>query len=447
MRLRGNRRFHSSAVCRACHSGKLCGISRAVCDSTVTLAEQAAAIAAVPESTLYSSVLLLGAAHGIFLAIALVTVKGGNPVARRLLASLTLVFAADLGVDFLYESRYLVGFPKLIFVEEVANFLYGPLTWLYVRALTVGRGFRIAGTAWLHFVPFVVSIALLMPFLSLSDSEIADLVYRDADVSDALGLWVLGGILVQLLPIPIIATYLVLAIRQLIVHSRRIRDQFSSIERISLGWLRNLLAALGTLYLLYVFALLFSDFIGAGRTAERLLDLATILVIYTMGYLGLRQPAIFSGQRGKPASTLVEAIAAAEEHGQPQSKKYRKSALDEDLSRALLQELERHMVTTEPYLDSDLTLAQLAQQLSLSTNYLSQVINEQTGGNFFDYVNRHRVAAAEQMLVDPARARSSILNIAMDAGFNSKTAFYGAFRKHTGQTPGQYRLSVTPGSG
>lgn len=394
-----------------------------------------------PAITLYATVLLLGAAHGVFLAIALVNVKGGNPLARRLLAMLTVVFAADLGVDFLFESRYLIEFPKLIFIEVVSSFLYGPLAYLYVRALTARTEFRLAGKTWLHFVPFATSIALLAPFLSLSNSETVGLIYFDADVSDKLGLWVLGGILVQLLPIPIIATYIVLSVRQLVAHGRKIRDQFSSIEHISLVWLRNLLIALGSLYLLYVFALFSSEFIGLEQTAEKVLNLATIVVIYTMGYLGLRQPAIFSAPKPYPASAAGALTPAAEKTRESRPKKYRRSALDEDMSRALMQELERHMVTTEPFLESDLTLAELAKQLSISTNYLSQVINEQTGSNFFDFVNRYRVDAAKRMLANPERASSSVLAIGMDAGFNSKTAFYGAFRKHLGQTPRQYRLS------
>lgn len=396
-----------------------------------------------PTNTLYSSVLLLGAAHGVFLTIALLNIKGGNPVARRLLALLILVFAADLSIDFLYETRYLVEYPKLIFIEDVSNFLYGPLAYLYAQALTCRQEFRVAGKTWLHFLPFLISMALLSPFLSLSTTETIGLIYDDADVSDIIGLWVLGGVLVQLLPIPIIATYIILAVRQLISHGRVIHDHFSSIERISLVWLRNLLVALGALYLLYVFALFFPDSGGAKQTAVRILDLATIVVMYTMGYLGLRQPTIFSGLPAEPASAAVGTSVNAEESSKPRPKKYRKSALDDEMCRALMQDLERHMVTEEPYLDSELTLAQLAHQLSISANYLSQVINEQTGSNFFDYINRHRVAAAKQMLADPALARSSILTIAMDAGFNSKTAFYGAFKKHQGQTPRQYRLATT----
>lgn len=387
-----------------------------------------------PTATLYSSILLLGAAHGVFLAVALFSVSGGDPRARRYLALLTLVFAMDLGVDYLYESRYLLLAPRLAYVEDLASYLYGPLTWLYVKALTSRDASEMPRRIWLHFVPLLLSIGLLMPFFSLSRNETVRLVYSGYDAGSALGAWVLVGILVQVMPIPQVGTYLFFSVRHVIRHGRSIQDQFSSIERISLVWLRNLLVALGVLYGLWVLALFLGDVVVSETGAERMLDLATIIVIYTMGYLGLRQPAIFTGH-GTANLTPGPTDSAARDH------KYEKSALDPETSHALLQDLERHMANEKPYLKSDLTLAELARQLSISTNYLSQIINEQTRSNFFDYINRHRVSAAKQMLVDANRARDNVLTIGFDAGFNSKTAYYSAFKKHVGQTPLQYRAS------
>ncbi|MES9930149.1 MAG: helix-turn-helix domain-containing protein, partial [Candidatus Thiodiazotropha sp. 6PDIVS] len=78
-----------------------------------------------------------------------------------------------------------------------------------------------------------------------------------------------------------------------------------------------------------------------------------------------------------------------------------------------------------------------------SPNYLSQVINEQSGYNFFDFINRYRVDEAKRCLTTPS-GQSNVLSIALDSGFNSKSAFYTAFKRHTGQTPSQYRKSSLP---
>lgn len=393
-----------------------------------------------PANTLYSSFLLVGAAHGLFLALALVNVKSGNTIAHRLLALLTLTFAADLGIDFLLQSRYLLLFPKLIVVEVVTSFLYGPLAYLYVQALTSTEEFRFAPKKWIHFLPFALSILLVIPFLMQSNSEVIAQVYEDAGPGN-LGLWVIGLALVQVVPIPQIGIYITLSVRQLMRHSRNIRDEFSFIERISLIWLRNLLIALGILYLLYVFALFLAGMLGVSEQAETALSLMIVFVIYAMGYMGLRQPVIFSHDRSIMVSETDDvpitapAVAAR--------KKYQKSALDADMSRALLAELQGHMADAKPHLDSTLTLTQLAGQLRISPNYLSQVINEQTGSNFFDFINRHRVSEAQQLL--RKSPQTGILNIAMDAGFNSKSAFYTAFKEHTDMTPSQFRKSSASG--
>ena len=110
--------------------------------------------------------------------------------------------------------------------------------------------------------------------------------------------------------------------------------------------------------------------------------------------------------------------------------KYQRSALDDESSKLLLEELQEIVVTSRPYLDSKLTLSQPAIQLNISSSYLSQVINQQTGSNFFDYINGHRMQAAKEILADPARSISNVLTIGMDFGFNSKSAFYSAFRRH-----------------
>ena len=392
-----------------------------------------------PANTLFSTFLLLGAAHGLFLALALVNVRSGNPLAHRLLALLTLTFAADLGIDFLLQSRYLLLFPKLILVEAVTSFLYGPLAYLYVRVLTATEEFRFSGKTWVHFLPFALSVLAVIPFALQSDSQVIAQVYEDAGV-DNLGLWAIGLLLVEIVPIPQIGIYIWLSVRLIGRHSRNIREQFSFVERISLRWLRNLLIALGVLFALYVFALLFAGFLGIGEQAETTLSVMMVTVIYAMGYMGIRQPAIFA-HGGSGTTSVTEPVAApAGDRAEPVRKKYQKSALDADMSSALLAELQRHMAEARPYLDSTLTLTQLAGQMRISPNYLSQVINEQTGSNFFDFINQHRVEAAKERLRQPGQ--SNILNIAMDAGFNSKSAFYTAFKQHTDMTPGQFRKST-----
>lgn len=379
-----------------------------------------------PASSLYSTILLLGAAHGVFLSFALFAMRTGNRTALRLLALLTLAFAIDLAVNYLIGSRHLVRFPRLLFVESVAVFLYGPLLYFYVLALTSREQWQMTWCHWLHFLPAVVSIVLLVPYFGLSDASLVDMVYAGRDVGSELGVWAVGKPIVDSTPRILIAAYLLLGFHRLAQHSRNIRDQFSHIEHISLTWLRNLLIAIGVLWVQYAAALAF----GGVGPVENVLNIAIVVVVYTLGYMGMRQPAIFT-QRGNRV--------AADEEPRTDGQKYARSALDEESSAALMGELQALMAKDRPYLEPTLTLAQLAEKAGLSSNYLSQIINQQTGSNFFDYVNGHRVAAAKQVLADPDKARLSVLTVAMDAGFNSKSAFYTAFKHHAGVTPSDYR--------
>ena len=96
----------------------------------------------------------------------------------------------------------------------------------------------------------------------------------------------------------------------------------------------------------------------------------------------------------------------------------------------------------QAYLRPDLTLPRLAETVGCSVNHLSQVINAGFGMSFFDYLNRHRVQHAKELLGCLDDQNGAILSIAFTVGFNSNSAFYAAFKKCVGQTPAQFRRAA-----
>jgi AraC-like DNA-binding protein len=170
-----------------------------------------------------------------------------------------------------------------------------------------------------------------------------------------------------------------------------------------------------------------------------------VVLIYSMGYLGLRQPLIFS-RLGTTDDTTENEVASVlqlpAERSAVDEQKYKNSPISSELGENLLQELQNHMSDHKPFLDSEISLPRLAEQLDMSLNYLSQVINQQAGKNFFDFINSYRIAEATTLLAEDAENQQNILNLAMSVGFNSKSAFYNAFKKHTGMTPTQYRAQL-----
>ncbi len=119
--------------------------------------------------------------------------------------------------------------------------------------------------------------------------------------------------------------------------------------------------------------------------------------------------------------------------------RYAKSGLDEAALAQLKSRLSGLMERERCYLEPDLTLPQLAEQLDCTVNHLSQVINAGFGMSFYDYVNGYRVRLAEAMLADGDAPSRAILDVALGVGFNSSSTFYSAFKKLTGRTPAQYR--------
>ena len=119
---------------------------------------------------------------------------------------------------------------------------------------------------------------------------------------------------------------------------------------------------------------------------------------------------------------------------------YQKSSLKDDVAQEKHNLLKLIMVDQKPYLDPNLTLNALAQNLGIPAHHLSQIINQFEGQNFNDFVNKYRV----EEFIDRASQVSylSFLGIALDSGFNSKSTFNTVFKKHKGQTPSQYMTSL-----
>ena len=123
------------------------------------------------------------------------------------------------------------------------------------------------------------------------------------------------------------------------------------------------------------------------------------------------------------------------------TQRYAKSGLDEAGLKRVMDRVKGLMQEQQVYLDSNLSLPQLASELNCSVNHLSQAINAGFGMSFFDYVNQYRVEAAKNLLAGENEVSNAILDIALSVGFNSTSTFYAAFKKSTGQTPAQYRRS------
>jgi AraC-like DNA-binding protein len=113
----------------------------------------------------------------------------------------------------------------------------------------------------------------------------------------------------------------------------------------------------------------------------------------------------------------------------------------EDL-KALMKQIEDYVVGSESFMSAELTIIDLAEKLKVHPKRISTAINTVIKQNFNTYINQHRINKAERLLKNKSAENFSIEGIGKEVGFNSKSAFYSAFKKYTGMTPSAYKEST-----
>jgi AraC-like DNA-binding protein len=156
------------------------------------------------------------------------------------------------------------------------------------------------------------------------------------------------------------------------------------------------------------------------------LAITEALAIAAFGFLGLQQPDL----------RFEQAAKASEPGSQPSSQPRRPILSDERLTRTAAK-LERALKTDNLYADNMLSLRKLSDITGVTKNHISETLSQHLGVNFFDFVNSHRAAEARRLL---AETELTILEIALDVGFNSRSTFNAAFKKHVGAT----QASIAP---
>ena len=382
-----------------------------------------------PKIDLLSIIYLIGAVQGVFLVVALLDKKIANQQANRYLAFFLVIFTLSLIDEFLFQSRYFYSYPHLIGLIWPLEYLYAPLFYFYIRVLTsINSPFKEKRKSW-HFILFFVGILLALPTFMLNPEQKIIMLYGLNDnISEAViraNIFDTVGTLFVLLQMIV---YVWLSFRHLQSYRQNIRQQFSTIEKINFSYLVIFLCLLIFLLGLYIIDIFFSKQLGIGDWAGMLIHVLFVFIIYGLGYIALRQPTIFK------IKNISKTIA---------KDKYMRSKLSKEDSQEIKDCLLTTMQNDKPYLEGDITLFGLADLVGCTTNNLSQVINSEFEKTFFDFINTYRIDQAKQYLLLSESEKMTILTIALESGFNSKSAFYSAFKKELEMTPSQYKKSIS----
>lgn len=378
------------------------------------------------------------------MVVTLVASDASERDAHRWLVLMLLAVAAVSAGDVAEHLHLADRFSWLLPFSAASLLCIGPALWLYVKALTrpaapvVAVRHKPSRPALWHFIP----AALLAAGLLLGR------VY-DGPPSPSPGPRREFAELLYLAPIALqLVLYSVAVIRRVFEVRTNLKQEYSTLDGRTLDWL--LLTA--CLFLAVLVAWVMSWAVSVA-TSDLLTNVLSAAVLGIAGARGARQKNVFARLRPADAAPLHSAASRRPIESAPQSEpealpgeadaatavKYARSALASETALALRTRLQQTMELDKPFLENDLTLADLSRRVGATPHQLSQLFSQHLGETFFDFINRHRVDAVKTTLARPQAAGRPLLEIALECGFGSKSTFNDTFRRLTGMSPSEYR--------
>ncbi len=366
---------------------------------------------------------LLGIFISIFLLLLLI-IKKNKSSADKLLGIWLFMILINQVLNYFLLTGVIYQYPHWLGVEFSLPVINGLMLYFYVMEITANK-FTHRWHIVLHLIPAVSLILLAIPFYMLTGNEKIYVYENDAEGFEWYVIY--SNILVPLSGL-IYAIWSLLIIKK---HRKKIQDNFSNTDKKELLWLRYL--AVGFL-IIWILAIFFENTI---------IFSAVVVLVLFIGFFGINQLNIFY-------TTVVEVTEATNSNKvyeesvanitKPRAiqKRYAKSGLNEDMASDIYNNLNVLMNKDGIYKNEDLTLSELAKTLNAHPNHLSQVINEREGKNFYNYINAIRIKEFIKLASLPENKKYTMISLAYDCGFGTKSTFNKHFKANTGKTPTQF---------
>ncbi len=294
---------------------------------------------------------------------------------------------------------------------------YGAFLYLYCRHALIEQEFSVADF-W-HFCPMIVCYLLNIEFLFLGSQAKLDIVYSGQQDSTLMDIS-------QMILFSQAYVYIGFSVGLIRKYQNQAKNNLSNFNPDIFNWLWKLLILDSIIWSLKAFALV-SEY---GHQLSLLGDALIIFLIYSIALAQWRNPRLFKIDLNRP-------LGETDNNGKSKNN----GALDSSLRNNLLEVVRNHMRENKAFQDNQLTLARLSKSIGVSTHHLSEVLNQHDGKNFYKFVNEYRVEfVCEQLKQDPL---VKILDVAMTAGFSSKSTFNAVFKQVNNVTPSQYRKQLS----
>lgn len=358
--------------------------------------------------TFLNTIPLIGTLIAILLAILILTNKDQSRKSRIVLGLIVLLIAHNLLESyFFYNDLSWAGLGS----SYLHYHLIGPLFLLYTQQITK-RSINVY--SWV--VVLVIFTVLRLMFLPLLDENI---LAEPDYFPDEIFLLLVDYFISILLNI----AFLLIAFQS--IRGIRFAVKLDAKEQLNFNWLKSLLVlSIGTYLIILISGVLSVIDEEQWLFYEKIETLITSIFLLFVAFAAMRFPvfAVHGDYRDLPKSS-----------------KYEKSSLKNDEADQLWEEMNQIMEEEHPYRNAEYRLNDLAERIGRSLHHVSQVINQKCDMSFSDFINKLRVQEAKQLLCSDRAKVVTILAIAYESGFNSKTAFYNTFKKFTGKTPTEFK--------
>ena len=380
------------------------------------------------QETLY----YIGISQSLFVALVMLT-KKEKQVSDILLMLWLLTISFKMAVLIIsaehgefFDNQFSIGLIPLTF---------GPFLYLYTKYLMFRRYF-FRSKDFLHFFPFLIFTTLYFMFFK------EELVFDGPFMFQKDG-FIFVRVIYAVAFVSSIYFYTFKTLQILRRHRKQLRDRFSYFsENNELNWLYSLTGIFALTYIIYIS-------LGAYNALKEvqyfdisyISDVCLTMLTFAVSYFGIKQPYLFK-IIPETKEDRSEIIRTEETEDKDDNKeKYKNSNLSDEQKEEYITHIYAFMQAEKPYLNAELTVQDLSKQLNISRHHLTEILNNDIGKNFFTFINEYRVDEVKRRLLHPKFEHLTIVAIAFESGFNSKSTFNSIFKQNTGKTPSQWKIA------